>query len=448
MTKINTTVSWRPGEIKLFRFACLFFIVLSIPYDPNLYKSLSNPGFSFADVLQLATYRTSFIPESLKVGTHLEGFYNWGIAAIIALSGTFIWSALVKEKERINYEQLYYWLRVLLRFRLGIALISIGILKLFPILLPKPTLSDYNTEYGDLLLWKIYYLSTSVTKANYVFSLGFLEIIGGVLLLFRRTAAIGAGLLIAVLANIVIVNYVYEIGEQVYSSFLLLIGVVLFVYDFPRFFNLLFRQIKSEPDPFVPYYNRSVARYKPFLKSVLIIGFLVYGIAAYSNWKATNYPYPATKGINNIRGLYDVKSFIINNDTIDYSLLDPIRWQNVVFESWNTLSIRSNEPVTIDSTKPGIVWQSDLNRNFEKTGNAGRHFYRYLYKKEAENRYAVQLFEESSHTKKYALRFNILDSIIHVSGVNMHGDSVKVQLARIPKTYLIEKGRRKPIKIY
>lgn len=445
----NESKTWNPVEVFLFRLAFIFFVALTIPYDHNLFAALWHTGFGFEDIFQLATYRTNFVAESLYVGNHLEGYYNWLIAFIIALVGTFVWGGLSRNKKVEDYDQLYYWLRVLLRYRLAIAVIATGIVKFFPIQLPKPTLSDYNTEYGDFLLWKIYYLSTSITKAGYVSSLGLLEVVGGLLLLFRRTAPVGAGLLIALLSNIVISNYVYEIGEQVYSSFLILLAIVIFAYDFPRFFNLLFREVKSFPDTLVPLYNGFIARYKPVLKAIFVLFFVFFGVSAYSSWKRTNYPYPNTSGIAHVRGLYNVKDFVINGDTIPYSLVDSLRWQNVVFESWNTLSIRSNESIAIDRTKPRIVWQADVDRNFEQTGSGGRHFYRYDYAQTQDSLYRIRLVNKTDTLDSYDLlaRFTGKDDIL-LRGKRSTGDTLSIRLERLPKEYLLDKGRRKPIKIY
>ncbi|KKX48288.1 hypothetical protein L950_0221800 [Sphingobacterium sp. IITKGP-BTPF85] len=75
--------------------------------------------FSFESAYQLATFRTSFIAESDYVGNHFEGFYNWLIALVIAFFGAVIWTKKRKSQEH----ELYYWLRVLLRYRLAFALL-------------------------------------------------------------------------------------------------------------------------------------------------------------------------------------------------------------------------------------------------------------------------------------------------------------------------------------
>ncbi|MGE9314063.1 hypothetical protein ACLOAU_20585 [Niabella sp. CJ426] len=438
---------WTPGELFIFRLVFIFLLVLSLPFDRLLFESLKNAPFSFETAFQLFTYRTSSVAESQSVNHPFTGYWNWLIALIAALIGTIIWQ-IADKKTTKEYNRLYYFLRVFIRVRLALAVVTTGIIKLLPLQLPKPSLSDYHTEYGDFLSWKIYYLSTSVTFAGYVPAIGLLELLGGILLLFRKTAAIGSGLLIAVLSNVVISNFVFDIGEQVYSSFLLLLAVFIFSYDFPRFYSLLFLRVKTMPDPYWANSSNERATVKRALRAAFVAIFIFFGIGAYRSYSASQLPYSPEAGIKGTRGFYDVPTFVYNKDTLPYSLVDPVRWQNVVFESWNTISIRDNEPVIIDSTKPQLLWHPDSLKNFEKIGNAGRHFYRYTYTPTNNNGYRLQLFEKSTNLKKYDLHIRIADSIIYAHGANNKGDSLHIQLARFSKKYLLDAGRRKPIKIY
>lgn len=441
---------WRPKEIFLLRLGFLFFAILSIPYDLNLFRSLSGGIFSFENWFQLATYRTSFIPESLYVGINLEGYYNWLIALVLALAGVFFWGKSKYGKNTVDHDQLYYWLRVLLRYRLALAAIFLGIVKFLPIQIPDATISDLHTEYGDYLLWKLYYLTNGISVAGYVPVIGLLEIGGGLFLLHKRTIVIGAGLLLAVFLNVVLINYVYAIGEQVYSSFLFLLAFVLILYDLPRLYSLLVRETTSYPDTFEPYYTDKVGRVRPFLQVLFLLIIGVFSVQAYSSWKDANYPFPYEQGLEGTSGVYDVRDFVLNGDTLVYSLTDSVRWQNVVFEEWNTLSIRDNAKVKIDSLKPRIVFQSNNDRNYEQLGNGGRHFYRYTYKEGEDDRpTTVKLFHKTDTSKFYDLTYearNKNEILLH--GTDWKGDTLHIRLERLPKRYLLKEGRREPIKIY
>lgn len=433
----------------LLYFALGFFFVLAIPYDIQLYQSLAaGRFFSFENWFQLGTYRTSFISESPYVTTDFRGFYNGLIAIVAGLLSAGFGHRFFATRWKIDQQDLYYWLRVLLRYRLALAVVFMGIIKVLPIQIPEPTLSELHTAYGDLLPWKLYYITNGIATAGYLPVIGSLEIIGGLLLLHRKTTIIGAGLLTALLLNVVIVNYVYEIGEQVYSSFLLLVAVVLFLYDGPRFYAVLFRRTTVYPEGYWPTYSVWTGRVRPYLQAFFLLILATFSVLAYSAWKDTNYPFPKSTGIPGIYGVYDVEEFVWRGDTIPYSIDNPLRWKDVVFEQWNTVSIRDNVPVKLDSLKPRI--SHDGSRNYEYLGNAGRHFYGYRYRK-AKGKAAAQitLIGKTDSLQQFVFSLERSGSdTIRLDGKNLRGESLAVKLVRENKRYLLREGRRKAIQIY
>ncbi len=396
----------------------------------------------------MATYRTSFIAESPFVGSDVRGYYNWAIALALALLLFWAFGRKIRQTFQADDDRVFYWLRVLLRYRLALAITFIGLVKIIPIQLPEPTISELHTEYGDFLLWKLYYLTNGIATAGYLPVIGALEIVGGLFLLNRRTAIIGSGLFIAVLLNVVIVNYVYEIGEQVYSSFLLLLAVVIFSYDWPRFYQLLIKKAATIPDGFWPVYGRSVAGIRPYLQALFLLLIAVFSVQAYLSQKNSDYPFPDEKGLEGAAGVYDVKDFVWKGDTIPYSLSDTLRWKDVVFEKWNTLSIRGNRSAKVDSLKPRIAFNRE--RNYEYLGNGGREFFGYTSKQGTDKRTTtIKLTGKVSKGHTFAFIVERPDKrTILLDGVNQLGDSLHVRLEKVNKKYLLHEGRRKPIRIY
>lgn len=427
----------------------IFFLVLSIPYDPNLFRDTSfGTLFSLENWFALATYRTSFIPESPLVGADVRGYFNWLIALGLALLLFALFGRKLKLRIHVDNDALCYWLRVLLRYRLALAMTFIGLVKIIPVQLPEPTISELHTEYGDFLLWKLYYLTNGIATAGYLPVIGALEIVGGLFLLNRRTAVIGAGLLLAVLLNVVIVNYVYEIGEQVYSSLLLLMAIVIFSYDWPRFYNLLIKKTATIPDGFWPEYGRRIGVLRPYLQALFLLLIAAFSVQLYLSWKNSDYPFPDEKGLVGAAGVYDVKDFVWKGDTLPYSLTDSIRWKDVVFEKWNTISIRGHRPVKVDSLKPRIAFNRE--RNYEYLGNGGREFFGYtITKGTSKQPGGIQLIGKvnQDHTFSFVVK-RPGEGTLLLDGTNQFGDSLHVRLEKVNKKYLLQEGRRKPIRIY
>lgn len=429
-------------KTSILRIFLIYFFIQALPFDWKYFETVFSTNWlapHFQDLFRLTTYMPSFIsPESVW---GRESFINWFVIMVIALIGSFVWG--IAGKKNKEYDQLYYWLRVLLRYRLAIAIIGYGVLKLFKLQLPGPTLSDLHTSYGDYLPWKIYSLSTGIGSAFYEQSIGLVEIVAGLLLLFRKTATIGASIIIFVLTNIVIANFAYEIGEHVYSAYLLSIALFLLAYDLPRLYNVFVKRQFTQAAGFKPVFSQNWLRNsRIILKSSVILFFLFYGFKTYAGL-ADNWPFPKTAGLKDTYGFYNVSEFKVNNRQIPYSLTDSVRWNNVVFEKWNTISVKKNRSAKIDFSTPAVDYKAE--RNYESAGTAGRYFYTYRADTISNQ---IELFGKNTKAEKLDFHYSRQDNVtIILSGKNLENDSIRIVLTKVDKKYLLNEGRRKPLKI-
>jgi len=412
----------------LFRFFFLYFVLQTLPFNFKYFERVP-AGIG---------YRTLFYISRYMPG---DNFATWGILAIIALAGTIIWS-LADNKNR-SYEQLYYWLRVLLRYRLAAGIIAYGLLKLFPQQLPFPSISQLNTHYGDFTAWKLFAISTGIVPSMESF-LGLVETTAGLLLLSRRTAPIGAGIILTFTGNVFLSNLAYEGGEYVYSLYLISIALFLIVYDLQRIISLISLQQATAPDPVKPHFAKPWLRYlKIGLKALFIFFFVgVYGVTAFAAYKKAPYQYPVQAGLPAAAGIYNVNEFTINGTALPYSLTDSIRWKDVVFEKWATLSVRSNRTFTPDLSNTEEIYSNDAERNFESAGNASRQFYAYV---NDTAKHILYLQNKNKHYKedRLILHYERPDS----STIVLYNDSLHVVLHKLDKKYPLIIGRRKPLKL-
>ena len=446
MTEINlhhAQDKWNNTTVTVFRFVFIFLLLLTIPLDPAYYaRILSIDVFHlhFQDLFQL----TNYVPRLLHISSWgIASYAGWGIAAVAALIGTAVWPLAEKNQsgER-NYDQLYYWLRVIIRYRLALALIGYGVIKLIPVQIPAPTLSDLNTAYGSFLPWKIYYLSTGVAAAYYEPTLGAIEILAGLLLLSSRTTVIGAAIAASLLINIVLVNYAYQLGEHVYSVYLLILSAFLLAYDTPRLYQLLVAGTASTADRFKPVFAyQNIQKIRRPAKILVLLFTITYAFITYQDDQKSRWPFPDQAGV--AYGLYNVKEFRINNVTLPYSLTDSTRWQDVVFEKWNVLSIGANKRFPINLHGPELEYQQDFARRYESEGNGGRAFYSYTVKDST-----IHLYNKNVPADKLTFSISRPDqSTIILSGLTASNDSLRIVLNRLDKQYLLHKGRRKPVTI-
>src|SRR5690606_33387505 len=167
-----------------------------------------------------------------------------GLGLVIALIGSLIWNS--KDKGATEYNVLWFWLRVFIRYRLAVVLFAYGVYKLFLLQIPAPSLSNLFTHYGDAYAWKIYYQTTSLSSF-YVAFLGVVEILAALLLFFRKSVTWGAGLILGYVGNIAVANSFYDLGDLSLSTFIVLSAAVLFASDAPRLFRLLIQEKLVRP---------------------------------------------------------------------------------------------------------------------------------------------------------------------------------------------------------
>ncbi|HEX9958019.1 MAG TPA: DoxX family protein, partial [Fibrella sp.] len=132
---------WKPTEKVLFRFFALYFLVQIVPLSPSFWRDLFTADWQYGlyqPLFRLAKYTPNFIGET-------DSFANWGIAAVLAGLGTIGWSVwerqqIISGNFSLDYNRLNAWLRILLRYRLAAGLLAFGLIKLFPLQAPEPSL--------------------------------------------------------------------------------------------------------------------------------------------------------------------------------------------------------------------------------------------------------------------------------------------------------------------
>jgi hypothetical protein len=433
---------WQEGEKWAFRFFFLYFLLQALPLDWKFYRDLLAVDWTalhYRNIFYLSRYTPRFFADSPR-------FADWGILAGIALVGTLIWSW--RDRKPRAYDTLYYWLRVVVRYRLAAGLIAYGFLKFFPLQSPLPSLSHLNTHYGDFTEWKLFSLTLGIVP-SYESFLGLIEITAGLLLLFRRTTTLGTLLVIPFLGNVFISNLAYEGGEYVYSLYLISLALFLFAFDAVRLFSVFTLELPTLPNRYQPVFStRSLKNSRLALKWAFLFFFVgVYGYQTYAGYVNGPHHYPQQPGLGQASGLYHVSEFRLNGQTRPPSPADPIRWKDVVFEKWATLSIRSNRPVKPVSALTEEIHLQERERNYEFAGTTGRHYY--SYELDSVNRVLTLTNRNPNYPdEKWRLHFTRPNaSQLILAGTNEKNDSLYVVLDKINKKYLLEEaareGRRK-----
>lgn len=252
----------------------------------------------------------------------------------LAAIATAVWSWV--DRKRTNYDQLYQWLRLFVRLTLAIAMISYGCNKLFRQQFPEPPLYRFVDYYGNSspmgLLWTFMGMSRP-----YSFFTGMAEVLGGLLLVVPRFATLGALVTFAVMSNVLMLNFCYDVPRKIYSAHLVLMSLFLLLPDVRRLMDFFFLNRKTELSPAAPLLkDKQLDRWAVFLQIAIGAGALVFCLnQAHGNAvKNESYVPPS------IRGIWSVDDFTVDGSPRPPLLSDSERWQRVIFDGPDMLYVQ------------------------------------------------------------------------------------------------------------
>ena len=460
---------WSSVEKIAFRFAFVFFALLVVPLQWEWYERLFTAE-SFYEVLAIVAGggRINLIQIATESGRWgIASYASWGLAVLIGLFVATLWTIISRNSKREEYNVLYYWLRVLVRYRIALGLIAFGFIKFYPMQMPFPSVSNLHTEIGDYTPFKLYWQIVGVSFRYEIF-LGVLEIAAGALLFFRSTTALGAIIIAGVLFNIAHANLGYDGGVHVYSSYFVLLSLFLLVQYLPNIWKLFIRGEEVTPDYYRPDFNKKPLKYLYIAVKVAVpfVFLVVYGAYRYDRFYNQGIlKEPVVPGLPGAAGYYKASTFVLNGDSIAYSPRDSVRWNDVVFERYSTLVYKVNKDIDI-ALGNGTPSIGDVLKEYELTGRAGGKTYLYyeidtlsrkLYLVNKNQKFSrelqIRLNEENSvglkglHGTTVGNSLNILvwnydrpakDRIV-LSGKDANRDSITVVLDRLDETYLTGK---------
>ena len=382
-SQIGYPFVWSPFQKTVFRIFFVFLIIMCIPGSPGWYKTVFGIDWTnlhYRDLYDVARF------NPIRVWSVKSQIGRWGIGSwsnwlglfVLSIPIALIWGLL--DRHRKNYNLAYYWLLAITRYRAGIGIIGFGFTKLLPVQMPYPSISLLNNELGDLTGHKIFWLSIGIVPWYQVFT-GIVEVLAGSMLLFRKTAALGAALLIGALASITVVNLAYDGGVHVYASYFVLLGSFVLAYYVPRIYKLLILKKEVVPFDIVPSYSLKWQKWTRIgIKSLVVFVFLIVLFYLQTvNFLYDPYKQPSSAGVKDLRGYYNVTHFSKNGVEIAVDPTDSVRWQEVVFEKWSTLAYKQNKKIPLELSNGGGGPMKDINKSFEMSGVAGgRRVFQYF----------------------------------------------------------------------
>jgi uncharacterized membrane protein YphA (DoxX/SURF4 family) len=255
--------------------------------------------------------------------------------AAFSVVTALVWSLL--DRKRLQYSTLNHWLRVFLRYVLAYLMLHYGMDKVFLLQFPAPTLARLTERFGDFspssLMWA--FIGSSVV---YTIFGGLAEVLGGALLLFRNTTTLGALLSFAVMFNVAVMDFSYDVAVKLLCVNMLLMAVYLAMPDAKRLLNVFFLNRATQPAPLGPAIAKPSRRPLLVVLKVCVLLYLIVPLTL-RDWKSyhetgAGAPKPP------LYGLYSVDDFTLNGIDHPPLITDSSRWRYVIFETPNTLTLR------------------------------------------------------------------------------------------------------------
>lgn len=340
-----TTTNW-PGYSQwplwqriLFRFFFIYFTLYTTPWTwidliPREWASkITEPYYKFMDWLVNAANDKLFHAFKTLVPVNGSGDTSFAwvqlrLFLLLAFVGCIIWSLV--DAKRPNYNFLAYWFRLVLRYTLIINCFGYGISKLFFFQMPFPSLSQLATPLGDYLPMRLSWMYMGYSS-TYQFFAGAFEVLAGILLLFRRTATFGTIVALGVFTNVMIMNMGYDIPVKLFSTHLVVICFVLLAFEYRRIFVLLFNNPMPVGTVYRPVILKKWIRIAGYVLKLAFIVFVVIlpfkqDYELYKNSQKSQTTGPIKPGV------YEVKTFVLNGDTLPFTYADKLRWKDVIFD--------------------------------------------------------------------------------------------------------------------
>ncbi|MEO7214031.1 hypothetical protein [Mucilaginibacter sp.] len=338
------------------KIACRFFVVFFILYvflNPNgvlpqvdrVYEYYIEPFHQLmvwiaAHILHLAKPVTQF------TGGSGDTTYDYLILLFITFVATvsaIIWSVI--DRKARNYNNLFYWLTVIVRYYMAITMVTYGAVKIIKLQFPSPSPDRLLQPLGSMspmgLAWS--YMGYSVGFNHFT---GFAELVCGLLLFFRKTATLGAVIGLVVAGNIMAINYCFDVPVKLLATMLVLMSIFLLSKDAIRLINFFFLNKPAAPANLSPHTFKK--RWKNITLCIIKYVLIIYSVAGnfISDVQAMS-QYGDKVKKPPLYGIYIVQSFVRNKDTIAPLNTDTTRWNKLV------ISYAGNARVKLmnDSTK-------------------------------------------------------------------------------------------------
>lgn len=336
MEQLLKTPCWTLPKKIIFRFFFIFFLLFILIMNNGAFPFwgviMKHPIELLQEIIPWVGKHILRLSYDITIFTNGSGDTTYAyvilfVIAAVSVVGTILWSLIDRNKK--SHETLYYWLTTIVRFYVGLMLVNYGLGKIIKLQFPDPGFYRLTETYGNSSPMGLAWTYLGFSKGYNLF-MGLAEI-AAILLLFRRTMTFGAIITIMTTANVMAVNYFYDVPVKILSTILVIMTLFLLLNDATRLFRFFFTGIATSlPQIKAPAFShKGMGITKSALKVLIIASALLNGFNETFKMQK-QYGENALKPT--LYGLYNVDVFAINNDTLPPLNTSSIRWRQLIIE--------------------------------------------------------------------------------------------------------------------
>jgi hypothetical protein len=422
IAEIPAEVVWPLWQRVLFRFFSVYFVLQIAPWRwfgviPGVQFVFRYYGMA-TDWAVRASNATFFHVRETLIPTNGSGdtSYAWAQLCLylsVAAIACLVWS--IVDRKRSSYERPAFWLRMIVRYYIAAAALSYGIIKLFLLQMPFPALSQLATPLGDLLPMRLSWLFIGYSVPYQFFS-GAMETTAGLLLLYRRTVTAGLFAATGAFMNVVMINIAYDVPVKLFAMHLLFSCLFLLALDGRRLLGFLVLNQGAPPtrayDPTFTktWQRRGAVVVKLFLVYQFVLVPLQNGWQRYQRTNSTQASGPFKQGV------YDVRRYVVNHDTVSAASGDTLRWRDVIVDGPGAASVNTGDQ---------LLWQRYHRGYFRYRPDTLKH--------------TVSVWKTSAipgdSTFLFTMRYEAPDTNTIRFHTMIRGDSVHMELVRTDRHF-------------
>lgn len=358
---------WPAGKRIAFRF-CFVYLSLYCLSSQIITSLVQIPKVDTPDLDTLLSFRAVIF----WVGEHVFGCkvplvysgsgsgdktFDWVTLfsmLVVAVVATALWSWL--DRKRQHYVSLYSWFWLFLRLCLAGQLLVYGFVKAVPLQMSRPFLFTLTEPFGNLSPMGVLWSSIGAAQPYEIFA-GCAELTGGFLLMFPRTAALGALVSLADMTQIFMLNMTYDVPVKLLSFHLILISVFLLGPNLERLADFFVRSRSTYPaEPIaLPLKSNRAFRIAAIAQVVLWVWFV--GNMIYSDWNDWHQfgggsPKPP------LYGIWDIESQTVDGQPHPLLITEHDGWRRIIIDFPEAAQIQ-----LMDESRKGYLASVDEKKN-------------------------------------------------------------------------------------